>query len=73
MSDATEEELYAVYAPRPVDRLAFFRQQFFPIAVVSMLMQHRDGLALGLVNLAIAALVVVIVSLALSVIRRAKP
>jgi hypothetical protein len=50
--------------------MSFFRQQFFPAAVVSMLMQHKDGIALGAVNLAIVAAVVLAASGILHLIRR---
>lgn len=55
------------------DRLSFFRVHMWPVAVISMLMQHKDGIAFGLVNLAIVALVVLALSVAISFIRRAKP
>lgn len=50
--------------------MSFFRQQFFPCAVCSLLIQHKDGLAWGLVNLAIVALVVLAISGVLHLARK---
>lgn len=50
--------------------MTFFRQQFFPVAVCALLMQHKDGLAWGIVNLAIAALVVLAISGVLHLVRK---
>ena len=72
MSDATEEDIASIYddPPTPPDRLRFFRQQFFPTAVFAMMINHKDGWAWGLLNLAIVVVMVFIVSIALSYWRK---
>lgn len=51
-------------------RLAFFRQQAWQVAVFSLLLHHKDGLAWGLCNLATAFAIVFIASVALSYVRK---
>ncbi len=55
------------------DRLYFFRQQFWPVAVCSMLIHHRDGIVWGIVNLLMVVVIVLVASLLLSVVRKPSP